>query len=219
VEEVPEYKFIPKYDPRHKEFKLTPEQLTRYRAGEKLEDILNEGNAPAEAPQQIEVPKEEGENEVGKAKVIGMSKYRELEERYENLKHELDKQLKTTKPNKEYETLLRQKDAAIVELRKELLELRSQKSEQPRPLAGLAEIENLKAEMQHSQELFNEAMIAKENADKEVLILRNKVSRLEDTLEEKTTLFEDLRERNRDLLKEIHPLRILALLKLKREVE
>lgn len=216
---MPEYNFTKQYDPRHKEFKLTPDQLARYRAGEKMEDILNEGNAPTEAPQPEETPKQEGEIEVGKAKVIGMSKYRELEDRYENLKLELDKQIKTTKPNKEYETLLQQKDAAIAELKKELQELKSQKPEQARPLKELAEIETLKAEMQESQELFNEAMAAKENADKEILVLKNKLSRLEDVLEEKTEICEDLRERNRDLLQEVHPLRVLALLKLKREVE
>ena len=214
---MPDYKFTRQYDPKHKEFKLDPEQMKRYLAFEKMEDILSEGNAPAEAPQQEEAPKQEGEKEeVGKAKVIGMSKYRELEERYENIKLELDKQFKTTKPNKEYETLLQQKDAAIAELRKELLELKSQKPEQPRPLG---EVENLKAEIQQAQDLFNEALAAKENADKEILILKNKVSRLEDALEEKTEICEDLRERNREMLREVHPLRVLALIKLKRDTE
>lgn len=217
---MPDYKFTRQYDPKHKEFKLTPEQLVRYRAGEKLEDILSEGNAPTEAPQQEEAPKEEGENEeVGKAKVIGMTKYRELEERYENLKLELDKQLKTTKPNKEYETLLQQKDAAIAELKKELEEFKFKKQEPSKTIPIVGEIEKLKADMQQSQDLFNEAMAAKEHADKEILLLKNQVSRLQDALEEKTEICEDLRERNQEMLREVHPLRVLALLKLKRDTQ
>ena len=214
---MPEYKFSPQYDPRHKEFKLTPEQLKRYNAGEKLEDILSEGNAPAETAQQEDAPKKEGENEVGKAKVIGMKAYKELEDRYENLKFELEKQQFSAKQKKDLETILSQKDAAIAELRKELEDVKNKHLE-PVDLEKIAEIENLKSEMQQSQELFNEAMAAKENADKEAAFLKSRLSRLEDALDEKTTLLEELRETNRDLLQEVYPLRVLAFLKLKREI-
>jgi len=153
-------------------YQLTPEQLERLRAGEKLEDILKE------------------EMTMSQPKVIAYNKYLELEAERDELKKQLQE--------------LQDKmvdDEKIELLKREAIDAHKLVTEKEEEISRL-------------QEMFNEAMTAKEQLQKENLLLENQIQRLREVNEELTErndrYFSDL---NR-LEQEAKGLRLYALQKL-----
>jgi uncharacterized coiled-coil DUF342 family protein len=211
-----------KWDPTVKTRRLTPEQMERYLKGETLEQILGE----------------EGDS-VGKQKVIGFSKYQELEEQYEIALRELEKanleieSLRADRqPDATYEQLLKERDNQISELKKDLSFWREHSQKIAETVNDEQEITNLRREvvdahklvtevqdqLTHTENLFNEAMTHKENLQKEITILSNKLQRSKEVQSDSQRMYEDLKKSYWTLTQEITPLRQLAFLKLQKEL-
>jgi DNA repair exonuclease SbcCD ATPase subunit len=158
-------------------YQLTPEQLERLRAGEKLEDILREVK----------------EMEQQKPKVIAYAKYEEVVAERDELK----KQLEELKANAN----TTESSLEIERLKHEVIDAHQLVTEK-------------EEEISHLQEMFNEAMTAKEQLQKENLLLENQVQRLKEVNAELTAqkerYFADLMR----LEQEVKGLRLYALQKL-----
>jgi chromosome segregation ATPase len=157
-------------------YQLTPEQLERYRNGEKLEDILKEVTTMSQQP-----------------KVISYNKYLEiLAER-----DELKKQLEELKAN----ATVNNSNEEIERLKREVIHAHQLVTEKEEEISRL-------------QEMFNEAMTAKEQLQKENLLLENQIQRLKEVNQELTErndrYFSDLSR----LEQEVKGLRLYALQKL-----
>jgi chromosome segregation ATPase len=161
-------------------YQLTPEQLERYRNGEKLEDILKEVTTMSQQP-----------------KVISYNKYLELEAERDELK----KQLEELKAN----ATVNDSNEEIERLKREVIHAHQLVTEKEEEISCL-------------QEMFNEAMTAKEQLQKENLLLENQIQRLKEVNQELTErndrYFSDLSR----LEQEVKGLRLYALQKLHSDV-
>ena len=165
-------------------YQLTPEQLERLRAGEKLDDILKEAK-------DMEQEK--------KPKVIAYAKYEEVVAERDELKRQLE-ELKLKQPfevkyiNVDYKT-------KYEELSRDYEKL-------------VHEAEQKDKELEHWKEMFETAMADKERLHKENLILENQIQRLKEANDELTAknerYFADLMR----LEQEVKGLRLYALQKL-----
>ncbi|MED5052682.1 hypothetical protein P9850_12740 [Anoxybacillus rupiensis] len=169
-------------------YQLTPEQLERLRAGEKLEDILKE------------------EEMMSKPKVIAYAKYEEIIAERDELK----KQLEELQANQKSEVKYINVDykTKYEELSKDYEKL----------VREAEESELKAKELEHWKELFGAAMADKEQLHKENLILENQVQRLKEVNQELTErndrYFSDLSR----LEQEVKGLRLYALQKLYEDV-
>jgi peptidoglycan hydrolase CwlO-like protein len=159
-------------------YQLTPEQLERLCAGEKLEDILKE----AKDMEQVQKPK-----------VIAYSKYEEVVAE----RDELQKQLEELKAN----AVSIEDDEKIEYLKREVVHAHKLVTEKEEEIA-------------HLQELFNEAMTAKEQLQKEVILLENQIQRLKEVVSELTERNDRYFSELSRLEQEVKGLRLYALQKL-----
>jgi chromosome segregation ATPase len=161
-------------------YQLTPEQLERYRNGEKLEDILKEVTTMSQQP-----------------KVISYNKYLEiLAER-----DELKKQLEELKAN----ATVNNSNEEIERLKREVIHAHQLVTEKEEEISRL-------------QEMFNEAMTAKEQLQKENLLLENQIQRLKEVNQELTERNDRYSSDLYHLEQEVKGLRIYALQKLYEDV-
>jgi chromosome segregation ATPase len=161
-------------------YQLTPEQLERYRNGEKLEDILKEVTTMSQQP-----------------KVISYNKYLELEAERDELKKQLEELKANVAPV--------ENNSEIEQLKREVMDAHKLVTEKEEKIAQL-------------EEMFNEAMMAKEQLQKEIIFLENQVQRLKEAISELTErndrYFSDLSR----LEQEVKGLRLYALQKLHSDV-
>jgi chromosome segregation ATPase len=161
-------------------YQLTPEQLERYRNGEKLDDILKEVTTMSQQP-----------------KVISYNKYLEvLAER-----DELKKQLEELKAN----ATVNDSNEEIERLKREVIHAHQLVTEKEEEISRL-------------QEMFNEAMTAKEQLQKENLLLENQIQRLKEVNQELTERNDRYSSDLYHLEQEVKGLRIYALQKLYEDV-
>lgn len=80
------------------------------------------------------------------------------------------------------------------------------------------EIEKLKKEVIDAHKLVTEMKQAKEDAENNVLVAKNQLTKLKEVLDEKTNDYEYLTSEYEDLWQEVHALRTLALLKIQDDV-
>jgi chromosome segregation ATPase len=157
-------------------YQLTPEQLERYRNGEKLEDILKEVTTMSQQP-----------------KVISYNKYLEvLAER-----DELKKQLEELKAN----ATVNDSNEEIERLKREVIHAHQLVTEKEEEISRL-------------QEMFNEAITAKEQLQKEIIFLENQVQRLKEAISELTERNDRYFSELSRLEQEVKGLRLYALQKL-----
>lgn len=169
-----------------KTYQLTPEQLERLRAGEKLEDIL----------------KGESEVEQQKPKVIAYTKYEEVVAERDELKKQLEELKQKQVSEVQYVNV--DYKANYEDLSKAYTKL----------VYEAEEAEQKAKELEHWKELFETAMADKEQLEKENLLLENQIQRLKEAISELTErndrYFADLSR----LEQEVRGLRIYALQKL-----
>jgi hypothetical protein len=228
------------FDNSVKTYQLTPEQLERYKNGEKLDDILKEDET---MKNKIDLTVEEyvemrnlgmSDSEIAQAKGLNekqlynwkyfrKKRIREMEEKLQKQKpaetvNETGQEASTQEviAYAKYEEVVAERD----ELKKQLEELKANDNNE--------EIERLKREVIDAhklvtekeekivqlEEMFNEAMAAKEQLQKENLLLENQIQRLREVNDELTAK----NERNfTDLMRleqEVKGLRLYALQKL-----
>jgi DNA repair exonuclease SbcCD ATPase subunit len=161
-------------------YQLTPEQLERYRNGEKLEDILKEVTTMNQQP-----------------KVISYNKYLEVLAERDELKKQLEELKANATPVED--------DEKIELLKREVIHAHELVTEKEEEISRL-------------QEMFSEAMTAKEQLQKENLLLENQIQRLKEVNQELTErnerYFSDLSR----LEQEVKGLRLYALQKLHSDV-
>lgn len=182
-----------KWDPSVKTTQLTPEQLERLRAGEKLDDILKE--------EAVGVGDVIREKEVkAKPKVISYAKYEELEIENQRLKEQLANSSSDDKEEKEFEEY------------KKALELKVQEIDTLK-----ANVERLTTTLKDTHSALDDALAAHENASKEVVILKKENASLRASNDEFTQRCETYHEEYYRFEKELKALRQYALAKLEKE--
>lgn len=209
-------------------YKLTPEQLERYRNGESIDDILK--GEKTEVAKKIDLTVEEyidlrrqgfsdaviaaiknitkqqlySWKSFRKEKIAQLEKEMQGAESQETEENELAGSEATTEDTTE--------DAGIEWLKREAIHAHKLLTEKER------ECELLKQEVEHWKELFETVMADKEQLHKEILVLENEIQRLKELVNELRERKERSEEGWADATRELRALRLYALQKLQKDV-